>query len=234
MLVGASGHKAEAASVQPISPQHQPLEACSGYYLNGSWVTIQTGCQPDNGCWNWGCGNNCWNWGCGNGNACWNWGCNNGCVNAGCACYYYGCADPTRFVPIVRVVPIYTAAYNLCSYGCAANCGYNNYGAYGANYYGFNNYCQAPVVTVKFENPPASLACGTSNSLIASAFDAYGRPYYGNISFSTSRGTVTASAPATNGRATVTLNLAAGSPGIAQVTALAGGQSASTIIQVVC
>jgi hypothetical protein len=238
LLAGAGSDRAEAAGVQPVqATESVSPDGCPNWYYGG---VTPVSCYQGPQC------TSVWGYGC-NVTPCYYFGCTTGC---GINCFYncaYGCGNVCGYGCGYNNCAYGGCGYNVCGYGCGAPC--NNacghscggyvpaYYAYGYGY-GFHNYqrCHAPAYSVRFENPPTALAAGTTYNIIAAVYDAYGRYAYNglDVKFTTSLGTITPVVDLIGGRATAALSLQPGRCGLAQVTAVAGGASASTIIQVVC
>ena len=80
------------------------------------------------------------------------------------------------------------------------------------------------------------LTCGGASSISANVTDTFGVPVANGtaVSYSSSLGTIGASAVTGGGNAVSTLNTAAGTSGVALITVKAGNASATTTIQVNC
>jgi len=83
---------------------------------------------------------------------------------------------------------------------------------------------------------PGVLTCGGASSISANITDTFGVPVANGtaVSYSTTIGTIGASAVTGGGNSVSTLNTAAGTSGVALITVKAGNASATTTIQVNC
>ena len=135
-----------------------------------------------------------------------------GCPNVPVApyvngCYTYNCVPPVYYN---------TAPYNLAP--CYGVC----YGSVPAK--------------INIAANPGVLTCGGASSISANVTDTFGVPVANGtaVSYSSSLGTIGASAVTGGGNAVSTLNTAAGTSGVALITVKAGNASATTTIQVNC
>jgi hypothetical protein len=215
-VITDSGKTAEAAGLQPVAAESNALpDLCGGYIIDGRAVHQHPCNPPVAGCFQWGCG----------------------------ACNWYGCAQPCYFAGCVTNCG-WCGAYNCgrgcvnaCNYGCGNVCNYGcgNYNPCGSRVfygaYGFVNYSCAGNYSLRFENPPQAVFCGSNTAVTVLA---PGLPNGTDILFNTSWGTIGSPVDVINGRATTTLSVPFGRTALAQLTARWDGVSTSTIIQVVC
>jgi hypothetical protein len=133
--------------------------------------------------------------------------------------------------PNVPVAPYVNGCY---AYNCVAP-GYYNTTPYNLSpCYGVC-YGSAPA-KINIAANPGVLTCGGASSITANITDTFGVPVANGtaVSYSTSLGTIGASAVTGGGNAVSTLNTAAGTSGVALITVKAGNASATTTIQVNC
>jgi hypothetical protein len=128
------------------------------------------------------------------------------------------------------VTPVYPYVNNCYAYNCGYVVpGYNLSPCYGVC------YGSAPG-KINIAANPGALNCGGASSITANVTDIYGVPVANGtaVSFSSSLGTIGASAVTGGGNAVSTLNTPQGTSGVALITVKAGNASATTTIQVTC
>jgi len=148
----------------------------------------------------------------------------------------YNCVNTAQYIGYASVCPVAPVTPYVYNYnGCYLyNCGYVNPGYNLSPCYGVC-YGSAPG-KINIAANPGALTCGGSSSIVANVTDAFGVPVANGtaVSFSSSLGTIGASAVTGGGNATSTLNTPAGTSGVALITVKAGNASATTTIQVNC